>query len=401
MEIKKTDNVESIAAHYNLHPLNLIIISGILQVFILSVILFCQKRGDYKANKLFGILIFLSALHFSWYMILDSNLDQILGPFYLRIPFSYLLAIGPLFYFYTRTLTVRKFQFCYSDLKHFIPLSVEVLLQIALTLYSMSLHQQIYISPFFTIFKCIELLAGITSIFIYVKRSLRLVVTYERSIAENYSDHSHMTLSWLVRLMKYSTILWTFWLVFELCFIVFWYFQLHFGVVYLILYALMTITTYGTYWIGLEGLRNGGSLSDNRFAAEKMFAQPVNFYAKTDPLEKDKIVRRLTHVMENEKLFLHEALTLTLLAERLEVNPNMVSFILNQVIKRSFHDYVNDYRIDEVKRRMADPRYDHLKLIEIAYESGFNSKATFNRVFKKSVGSSPSAYIKENETKTS
>jgi putative ABC transport system permease protein len=57
-------------------------------------------------------------------------------------------------------------------------------------------------------------------------------------------------------------------------------------------------------------------------------------------------------------------------------------------------DYVNELRIEEVKRKMDDPACSHIKIIEIAYECGFNSKATFNRVFKKLTGKPPTEYKK-------
>jgi AraC-like DNA-binding protein len=65
-------------------------------------------------------------------------------------------------------------------------------------------------------------------------------------------------------------------------------------------------------------------------------------------------------------------------------------------VKKSFYDYVNERRIEEVKRKINDPKYSHLKLVEVAYECGFNSKATFNRVFKKIEGHSPTDYKKMN-----
>jgi putative ABC transport system permease protein len=97
-------------------------------------------------------------------------------------------------------------------------------------------------------------------------------------------------------------------------------------------------------------------------------------------------------LMKVEKLYLHEALTLRMLAMRLQADPNLVSFVLNNVLNKTFYDYVNEFRIEEVKRKISDPAYAHLKIVEIAYECGFNSKATFNRVFKKHIGKSPSEY---------
>ena len=98
--------------------------------------------------------------------------------------------------------------------------------------------------------------------------------------------------------------------------------------------------------------------------------------------------------MQKEKLYLHETLSLRTLANRLQLDPNLVSYVLNNIFHKSFYDYVNEFRIEEVKRKIDDPAYSHFKIVEIAYECGFNSKATFNRVFKKLTGKSPSEYKK-------
>jgi AraC-like DNA-binding protein len=383
--------LESLTIHYNLHPINIIIISGIIQIFVLAGILYNERKKTSTANRILATLILISALHFSWYMIMDTNLDQVIGPNVLRIPFSYLLAIGPLFYWYTAKLTTSNFQIRQRELIHLLPVLVEVVLEVSLGFQSAINHQQIYEAPFYLFFKTTELLCAGISILWYIKKSLLLIKDYELSLADYYSDHSHMTLSWLTRLMKYIRILWIFWVMFECGFILFWHFQLHYAYVYLALYLLMTIMTYSTYWIGLSGFQALGALSEKRFKPENT-GIATSFYAKMSTEEIDGVVQRLEAIMKNEKVFLYENLSLQTLAERLKENPNRISYVLNSTLQKSFYDYVNAYRIEEVKTKMRHPKYTHLKLIEIAYECGFNSKATFNRSFKKMVGMSPSDY---------
>jgi AraC-like DNA-binding protein len=224
-----------------------------------------------------------------------------------------------------------------------------------------------------------------------------LIKSYERSLADYFSDHSHLTLQWLNGLIRYMRTLWMFWIGFECCFIIFWHFQLHFVAVYIVLYLLMIIMTYSTYWIGIKGFQASGSLSEKRFVlARKPPSQ--NFYAKTNDADVKTLAERLDRAMKQEKLYHDENLSLQTLAEKLNENPNLVSYVLNNSLNQSFYDYINQHRVDEVKSKMADPKYAHLKLIEIAFECGFNSKATFNRAFKKLTGTSPTAYRTNDKT---
>jgi AraC-like DNA-binding protein len=61
---------------------------------------------------------------------------------------------------------------------------------------------------------------------------------------------------------------------------------------------------------------------------------------------------------------------------------------------KNFYNLVNDYRVEEVKRRLEDPQYKHLTILAIAYDSGFNAKSSFNTIFKEKTGSTPSEYLK-------
>ena len=88
-------------------------------------------------------------------------------------------------------------------------------------------------------------------------------------------------------------------------------------------------------------------------------------------------------------------LTLKKLAARMQLTINDLSQTINVGLNKSFNDFINELRVEEVKRKMSDPTYAHLSQLGIALESGFNSKATFNRAFKKFVGMNPSGYQKK------
>jgi AraC-like DNA-binding protein len=99
---------------------------------------------------------------------------------------------------------------------------------------------------------------------------------------------------------------------------------------------------------------------------------------------------RLLTVMAAERPWLEPELTLTELAQRLRTTPNVLSKVINAGCGQNFNDFVNTYRVHEAQRKLGDPRFAHYSLVGVALESGFNSKSTFNRVFKKLLGQAPS-----------
>lgn len=102
---------------------------------------------------------------------------------------------------------------------------------------------------------------------------------------------------------------------------------------------------------------------------------------------------KLFHLMENEKLFLDETLSLPKLAERMGISVHNVSYVLNIGFSENFFQFVNKYRVNEAKEILTSPKHAHLNMVGIAFESGFSSKTTFNTTFKKIVGISPTEYV--------
>ncbi|WP_170172666.1 helix-turn-helix domain-containing protein [Hymenobacter rigui] len=99
---------------------------------------------------------------------------------------------------------------------------------------------------------------------------------------------------------------------------------------------------------------------------------------------------KLLALMAEEQPWLEPELTLAEVAKRLRITSGLLSKVINSSCGQNFNDFVNAYRVQEAQRLLADPRFAHYSLVGIALESGFNSRSTFNRVFKKVVGRAPS-----------
>ncbi|OEK05548.1 hypothetical protein BFP71_11120 [Roseivirga misakiensis] len=106
-----------------------------------------------------------------------------------------------------------------------------------------------------------------------------------------------------------------------------------------------------------------------------------------------EVVRRL---MYEERVYIDAHLTLRNLAEKVELHPNKLSWLINQKIGKGFNEYINEYRLKDFQERALDPANSHLTLLGLAYDSGFNSKSVFNDFFKKKTGMTPKAWVKSN-----
>ncbi|MBL4709912.1 MAG: helix-turn-helix transcriptional regulator [Flavobacteriales bacterium] len=97
--------------------------------------------------------------------------------------------------------------------------------------------------------------------------------------------------------------------------------------------------------------------------------------------------------MDEEKPYLNGKLSLKEVAAHLDISVNHLSQMINEQLSKSFFDFVNEYRVKEVKKQLEELKYKEFTLLSIAHNSGFNSKSSFNSIFKKLTGFTPSEYI--------
>ncbi len=152
-------------------------------------------------------------------------------------------------------------------------------------------------------------------------------------------------------------------------------------------YPIMIILAVTLYYISLQVITNDHFLFDIKsITKRKSFT--------LEEADSKNLLNRLTLFMTEEKPYLDGAISLTTLADSLDVNPKVLSFVINEHVQKNFNHYINDWRIEEVKKRLKDKEYNQLKMLTIAFDCGFNSKSTFNLAFKRTTGLSPSEYRK-------
>ncbi|MBC7931256.1 MAG: AraC family transcriptional regulator [Rubrivivax sp.] len=110
------------------------------------------------------------------------------------------------------------------------------------------------------------------------------------------------------------------------------------------------------------------------------------------PERAERYTKKLLQVMETERPYTDGALNLQKLAARLSIPVQHLSQIVNERLNQSFTDFVNAYRVEEAKRKLLDPSLSHYSVLAIAEDVGFNSKSSFNAVFKKHAGMTPTEF---------
>lgn len=148
-------------------------------------------------------------------------------------------------------------------------------------------------------------------------------------------------------------------------------------------YPIEVLLVLFIYWIAFAGYHYTKAIDQQ--AAKSQDVVPLE--------EAKEVLTQLRNLMEREKTYLDPGLKLNKLAAAAGIPAKRISTILNQHAGYSFSNFVNEYRMREVKVRLLTPENQHLTISGIALESGFNSHATFQRVFRTATGMSPSEYV--------
>lgn len=345
--------------------------------FLLSVILVitCWHRTTYTIGFM------------SWYDTYPNTKVN-----YFLIDLS--LGIGPLICFYIKSITNVPFRWKRKDLYHFIPVFLYVIYMLTLYVYDSiqvgfsetqngklmeALHWK-YLDTFIIVLMNVSLL-------LYLVFSIYTYNQYRNSINQAFSNTYSIEFRW-VRNFLYAFL-----------------FLLIYSALQSIIDGFITDLWYTHVWwyhlcsllialyLGVTGLYTDTSYL-NGFNSDAFSSLESNSIKEEN---KHKIaVQKLELYIHEKRSYLDPDLTLSQLSKELSMFPGQLSEIINSGIGKNFNDYINYYRVEAVKNALVSEKYDHFSLLAIAEDCGFNSKATFNRVFKKMTGTSPSEYKKNN-----
>ncbi|MGI4736835.1 MAG: helix-turn-helix domain-containing protein [Janthinobacterium lividum] len=319
-------------------------------------------------------------------------------------PIYYSLAFGPLLYFYVRGLIEADFRWSWRHCGwHFAPVLVQAALYWWLRTQSYDFRNWFWQHVHRPYTYRLEFIGTWVSLTGYLLLSLRRLRQYQRWLADNFSDILALRLLWLRWLLVLLAVVSAQWLI-ELGL------RELFGLYYRYDYSTELLGGV-VFIIGLVGLRQADRPAVR--AAEADLSSPElpaptpapatapapaapaagrSSPALAAPPVDAAVAERIRRALEDEQLYLNPVLSLAEVAAHTGLAPKLISYTINAGLGRSFNDVVNGLRVAEVQRRLAQPDARRFTLLGIALESGFNSKTTFNRIFKQLTGTAPRDY---------
>lgn len=367
---------------FNLNFFNFIIIASVFIGATFGLLLIFTKRVNRKANILLGLVMFIIVFWNIWVLSLDFEINNYLPYFYL-IPLNFSLALGPLLYLYVKKITNSSYRISKKDSIHFFPLVIELIIHFIISRDALANNViSIETSSFLKLIPIVQFLA-IISIVTYSIYALKTIKKYHSWLNKNYSNNDAYSLKWLYRLLVIFATLWFLWTPYTIIDYVVFNFQLSINDYYPI-YVLLSIITI---WISAEAF----------LRPEVIFLESnkQDYIEKETPSE--EVIEKaswLKEQMETNLFYLNSELTLKSLADNLNIHPNVLSKIINDGLNKNFSDFVNEYRVNAFTEKLHNDKYDNITLLGISFECGFNSKTTFNRVFKNIKGVTPLNYKK-------
>lgn len=331
---------------------------AVFVILTFSLLLWFTRRADQSANRFLAVALLVYVLWTARFVAIEIGLAAYI-PFWNRIPLQFSLAAGPLLYFYVLKITRPEYRFNRRDLLHFVPLLLEIGVSILeIRQLDLLLKAGVYISLVLYLFQCNKLIEDF----------------YKRQ-KFNGGDRYRYQLRWLQKGLVSLGSLWSLWL--PVAAVDYFYPATHLHHVEYLLLTSMTI-----FWAAKSFSRQAIDPANS----------PSRFISPPIPVELKEKAAWLKNTVKEKKVYEDPDISLTSLARMLEWHTHELSRVLNTGLKKSFNDFINEYRVKAVTRKMLDPGYNHVTLLGIAYESGFNSQSSFTRIFKQMTGKSPQEY---------
>ena len=344
--------------------------------YFLAIFLSFLSVRKYKRDPqfLFFLFFFLGHVLYAFKSQLGGTGHSMLAPArWFFFPLTFLLAIGPALFFYIRHYKEKGWGFSKRDALHFLPAVL-----IVLTNTSFFLGPERWRA--LALYNGFDTFPGLSEQMLFPISAVFYGLLAQKVIRKKWGADPKAK-KWLYSLLGIHFL-----------FVGLWVFMM---LANFSLYNWMsTSLDYHWIWLTVAFFSLIGSYLII-FQRELIFPSQK---AKETRLADDRVQflkARLEHLMQEEQPYLDADLSLQSLSQLLEIKDRELSELLNGGMKTSFYNYVNQYRLEEVKKRLLDPSKQHLTNYGIAQEAGFSSKSTFFNLFKKHMGMTPGTYKKK------
>ena len=360
-----------------------LLVLGVFQGFFITPLLLRNKTN---AGKWLACLVLTLTLLVLSQLAVNIRLYRI-WPHFLGFSFPLIYLIGPFYLFYIKSLLNKQFKLGWLHLLHFVPFVIGHLNQIAL--YTAPGAQKI--SRLDTALDATQFnvsIGFIIPIAIQTVQMLVYLILVNNELRKVNSSANEQNLKFKRWLQRFT-----------------WVFAIYWLVNFLWMLYLTLANTFFKEVDYINVLSNAiivyvlayTVVYHNREFSQYLLALFSEKYKKSS-LSTDQsrsLLKKIIKLMEEEQPYLDPDLKVLDLAKSLSISTNILSQVLNQETNKNFFEFVNEYRIAEAMKRLSDSKFSHISILGIAMDSGFNNKNTFNRLFKKHTGLTPTQFIRK------
>jgi AraC-like DNA-binding protein len=360
---------------------------GISQTLFAGILIAVKKPRIY-ANQILASWLFIICIE----MIIVLVNETVLEIYTIKIiPFAY----GPLLLLYAKFITTEKPQFNLRYLWHFAPFIIFLITSL-IFINERVMHgtDGFLVKDRFIPFRIVYGITFFMSITAYSVATFTVIHRHQKRLKQLLSYSSEkITLQWLLGLSI------TFYTGYVIMFI-FGGIDILVGFMPFDPYELSFISlTLLTFLFGVFGFHQPGIFEEEvryKDHLELLEIEPDTIKYQRSGLKQEDVadlVNKIKKYMVIEKPYLNRELSIYDLSDQLKISRHILSEVINEYMGMNFYTLVNEYRVNEVKERLMSDKFKHLTILAIAYDSGFNSKSSFNTIFKEKTGMTPSEYL--------
>lgn len=372
--------------------INILMLFGAIQGLVIVSILFLKKENNKKARFYLSLILFglsMNLFYYFFYLVGLTKTIPILKLVYL--PWSLLASIS----FYLYIVFISPFQKKLTSLNKlgfvpFVLFSIVLVIVLWYNYFSLS-ENQINLSFVNLLFISEEYFGVLFSLFMgYL--SFKKLNEIEIELQEQFSNYNKAKLEFHKRLII---------AVFLFC--VIWVIALIYGQIYntasiSLYYSIWLFMAFIIHWIAWTGFMKDEALLPvfkNKIinnTISKKITQHNNGKLILD--KNSNHYKALIALFEEEKMFLEPDLSLEIVSNKIGISKSYLSALINQTTNKNFYHFVNSYRTAYLISLFKNNKNKEFTILSLAYESGFNSKSTFQSFFKKNTGKTPTEFIK-------
>ncbi|MFP4555871.1 MAG: helix-turn-helix domain-containing protein [Bacteroidales bacterium] len=369
-----------------------LLILGGAQALMLFFLLLGKRSIKIPDYILSGYLLLSALIILLAYLEIWNRNSGYPYPWLINISTPFILLIGPAIWLYVKSLTDQHFRFKPVYLLLLFPfLLVVTMLMVGNYLKPDSAKiiieqtEQFKGQPSFFVIITLIALSNLG----YTLWGLILIGRYRKKLKTYFSQTDSINLAWLRFLLISAFVCYA---SISLLYLADAFFNLmSYHTLQLIAFGIASVFVLV---LGFFGIKQGDVFTSIPDKFDMDGALATSFSSKKVEKREEEFVHSLLSYMRDSKPYQNPDITIASLAKELNVSPEYLSSIINGRLNLNYFDFINHFRIEEFKAMCKNPKNKNFTLIGLAYDCGFNSKATFNRVFRKVVGRTPSEYLK-------